>query len=419
MTIIVGPAVGAFGQEIGGTIDCSATIEAWRHDVSLKQFMLEHECSCSDGNASPPVCVSNNSAAMSSTGGSHKQVPSDEVLVLKEIQNYMDQQFRVNSQVYRKYQQEGIRNAAEINQEQQTALRSAEQRQQHAARQEAALRDKQAMTVHNELLGMPSAEKEVPGLNLTGVLEEDTRRRRSTECQDISEKITRYENGLRHIDDVMARNERMMRDAVEDGEKAAADLSNVSAEATAEALSMGLKSFVQTGQNLQNMRNVLDKYGKGNGVTGLSYAQIQQAKKWLDKGLEAGGRVADLTEKSIAYYNSTPLRDSSAAAASPYSEKLKLALKDFNDKFMHDAGGWEFVGEHLAGAGGGPAGEIAFKAAVVGIKATAAGIGMKISKDQLLVFNENQHLMVLERIRIEQRVEKLKADLANRHCFKP
>lgn len=247
---------------------------------------------------------------------------------------------------------------------------------------------------------------------------EDARRKQLAECPVIAEKIALYENGIRHIDEVMARNERMIRESEGDRQKAGEDLSKVKADLTAETLSMGLKSFVQTQKNLQNMRNALDKLGKRGNSGEMSYEQIVQAQKWLERGLTHGQNVIDLTEKSLQYYENTSLRGNRTFLDSPYSEKLKIALKDFNDKFMCDAGGWEFVGEHVAEASGGTAGEIAFKLAVAGIKATAAGIGMKLSGDQLHGFNENQVKMGIERYRLEQRIDELKTSFINNRCPK-
>lgn len=403
---------------VGVEVVCGGTIAAWRQDPHMRQYLNDYECTCSNGNSSPPVCRSRNTGAETSGGGGGggKRAPSDEQIVLKEIQNHVDQMFKVNWQAYMKYQQTGIQNAHQINQTQQATIRSEEERKQKAAREEAALREKSAMEVHTELLGMPPAGGDSPILDITSALDGDVRRKQLAECPGIAEKIARYENGIRHIDEVMARNDRMIREAEGDGKKAGEELSKVSAEATAETLSMGLKSFVQTQKNLQNMKNALDKLGKGGGAGELSFEQIAQAKKWLDKGLTHGGNVMDLTEKSIEYYKKTSLRGNGAIAASPYGENLKIVLKDFNDKFMYDAGGWEFIGEHLAEAGGGIAGEIAFKAAVAGIKATAAGIGMKISKEQMRGFNENQDKMALERFRLEQRMAALNASFVNNRC---
>lgn len=411
-----GPGYGINAQAV-----CDATIDAWRHDRSMQQYMNDYQCTCSNGNDSPPVCSARNAggeaAAASGGGGAKKRGPSDEQLVVRELQKQVDQMFQVNWQAYRKYQQESLRNAQQIHEAQQASARSEEERRKKAAREEAARREKEAREVHSDFFGMPGGGGG-DILDITSALNEDARRKQLAQCPGIAEKIARYENGIRHIDEVTARNDRMIREAEEDGKKAGEDLSKVSAEATAETLSMGLKSFVQTQKNLQNMRELLDKMqaGKGGNAGLMSYEQIVQAQKWLDKGLTHGGNVADLTEKSIEYYKTTNLRGNDSLAASPYREKLEIALKDFNDKFMYDAGGWEFVGEHLAEAGGGVAGEIAFKAAVAGIKATAAGIGMKMSRNQLRGFNENQEKMALERFRLEQRIERLKAESVNNRC---
>ena len=120
-----------------------------------------------------------------------------------------------------------------------------------------------------------------------------------------------------------------------------------------------------------------------------------------------GQNVIDLTDKICQYRKTTSLRDNEAFAASPYDEKLKTALTDFKDKFLYDAGGLEFLGENMASVLG-PAWEISFKSAMVAIKATAAGIGMKDSRDQQRGFNENQDKMGLERFRLEQRIAELR-----------
>ena len=394
---------------------CDATLAAWRQDSSMQQYLRDYECTCSNGNSSPPVCRSKNStAAAPASSKSSKRGPSNEQIVLKEIQNYVDSMFRVNAQAYRKYRQMNLQNAQQIHQTQQASVHSEEKRKQRAAQEEAERREIEAQSVHTELLGMPgSVSNDLP--DITSALQEDARRKQLAQCPQIVEKIARYENGIRRIDEVMARNVRMIRDAEDDGKQAADELTGVTAGAVAESLSMGLKSFVQTQKNLQNMKTALDTLRPGTGPGELSYEQIEQAKKWLDKGLSYGGDVADLTEKSIDYYHKTSLRGT-GALGSPYSAKLKTALTDFNEKFMYDAGGWEFVGEHLASIGGGTAGEIAFKAAVIGIKATAAGIGMKLSKNQLRGFSQNQDKMALERYRLEQRIEQLKADFINYRC---
>lgn len=397
---------------------CDATLEAWSRDASMKQYIADYECSCSNGNSSPPVCTSRNAGAevqTYSSGGGKTRGPSNELIVLREIQKQVDQLFQVNWQAYRKYQQESLQNAQQINQDQQSALRAEEERRKKAAREEAARRELAALTVHTELLGMPVSGGSDNLLDITGALSQDTRKKQLAECPGISEKIAQYENGIRHIDEVRGRNKRMLVEAEAEEKKAEEDLSKVKADVTAEALSMGLKSFVQTQQNLQKMKDLLVKMGMERNYGQMSYDQIVQAQKLLDRGLTQGQNVIDLTEKIGQYRKTTSLRDNEPFAASPYEEKLKIALTDFKDKFLYDAGGLEFLGENLA-SGLGPAWEISFKTAVVAIKATAAGIGMKESRDQQRGFNENQDKMGLERFRLEQRIAKLKESFINNRC---
>ncbi len=405
----------AFGSGIEAV--CDATIAAWSRDPGMQQYMNDYECSCSNGNSSPPVCSSRNSGTgVQSYGGAAKsRGPSDEMLVLRELQKQVDQLFQVNWQAYRKYQQESLQNAQQIHQEQTAALRAEEDRKNKAAEEISSLREKEALEVHTELLGMPSSNASDNLPDITGALDEDARKKQLVECRGIAEKIARYENGIRHIDEIMARNDRMLRDAEADEKKAEEELSKVKADATAEALSMGLKSFVQTQQNLQKMKDLLVKMGMERNYGRMSYDQFVQAQKLLNRGLTHGQNVIDLTDKISQYRKTTSLRDNESFAASPYDEKLKTALADFSDKFLYDADGMEFLGENLASVLG-PAWEISFKSAVVAIKATAAGLDIKDSRDQLRGFNENQDKMKLERFRLEQRIAQLKESSINNRC---
>lgn len=411
-------AVSASGQT--PEVVCDLTITAWSSDPGMKQYMNDYECTCSNGNSRPPVCRSKSDGAQSqSSGGSSgsvkKRGPSDQQIVLQELQKQVNQLFQVNWQAYRKYQEESLQNGQQIGQDQQAALNAEEERRQKAARDDAARREVEALEVHTELLGMPPSGGSSDLPDITGALDADARKKQLAECPNISEKIARYENGIRHIDDVMTRNDRMLREAEADEKKAEADLSKAKADATAEMLSMGLKSFVQTQQNLQRMKDLLVKMGAERNFGQMSYAQIVQAQKVLDKGLTHGQNVIDLMEKTSKYLKTTSLGHNAAPASSPYGEQLKTALADFKDKFLYDADGLEFLGENMASVLG-PAWEISFKSAVVAIKATAAGIGMKDSQDQARGFNENQDKMQLERLRLEQRIAELKDSLVNNRC---
>jgi len=90
---------------------CDGTIAAWRQDSSMKQYLSEYECTCSNGNSSPPVCRSRSTTAAPAGRSAKKRGPSDEQMVLKELQNYVDSMFKVNVEVYRKYRQMNLQNA--------------------------------------------------------------------------------------------------------------------------------------------------------------------------------------------------------------------------------------------------------------------------------------------------------------------
>jgi hypothetical protein len=396
---------------------CDATLEAWSRDPGMQQYISDYQCSCSDGNSSPPVCSgrSTETGTRGSGGSAKSRGPSDEMLVLRELQKQVDQLFQVNWQAYRKYQQESLQNGQQIHRDQIASLRSEEDRRNKAARQESARREKEALELHTELLGVPPSDGSNDLLDITAALDEDARKKRLAECPGIAEKIARYEGGIRHIDDVMARNDRMLREAEADGKKAADDLAQVKADATAEALSMGLKSFVQTQQNLQRMKDLLVKMGMERNYGRMSYDQIVQAQKMLDRGLTHGQNVIDLADKIQQYRKTTSLDGGEASAPSPYDEQLKTALADFKDKFLYDAGGLEFLGENLSSVLG-PAWEISFKSAVMAIKATAAGLGMRDSREQMRGFHENQDKMKLERFRLEQRIAQLRESFLNNRC---
>jgi hypothetical protein len=416
------PAVSALGAGIEAV--CDATISAWRQDPDMRQYLNDYDCRCSNGNSSPPVCSARGGGSAGPVsggggGGGKKRGPSDEMLVLGELQKQVDRMFQVNWQAYRKYQQMSLKNAQQIHQDQLAATRAEEERKQRAAREEAARKEIEALEVHTELLGMPPAGGGVPILDITSALDEDARKKQLAECPGIAGKIARYENGIRRIDDVMARNDRMIREAEAAGKKAEEDLRDTAAGVAVDKLKDGLANFAKTQETLKGMKKGLDgiktAMGQGKYVGELTPAQVAHWEKWVDNGLTYGQNVMDLTEKGITYYNA-PVTGDGVSFRQPFRQQLTGALSDFNEKFMYEQGGWEFVGEHLSKAVGGVAGEAAFKTAIVGINATAAGIGMKMSRDQLRGFNENQDKMSLERFRLEQRIAALKESFVNNRC---
>jgi len=416
------PAASASGAGIEAV--CDATISAWRQDANMRQYLSDYDCRCSNGNSSPPVCSAKGGGSRGPVysgggGGGKSRGPSDEMLVLGELQKQVDQMFQVNWQAYRKYQQMSLKNAQQIHQAQQASARAEEDRKQRAEREEAARKEIEALEVHTELLGMPPSGGGGPILDITSALDEDARKKQLAECPGISEKIARYENGIRRIDDVMARNDRMLREAEAAGKKAEEDLRDTAAGVAVDKLKDGLANFAKTQETLKGMKKGLDgiktAMAQGKYVGELTPAQLAHWEKWVDNGLTYGQNVMDLTEKGIKYYNA-PTAGNGVSSQQPFRQQLMGALSDFNEKFMYEQGGWEFVGEHLSKAVGGAAGETAFKAAIVGINATAAGIGMKMSRDQVRGFNENQDKMGLERFRLEQRIAALKESFVNNRC---
>ena len=145
----------------------------------------------------------------------------------------------------------------------------------------------------------------------------------------------------------------------------------------------------------------------------LSPGQIKQARKWINNGMKYGGDVADLGVMVDQYAKSPSTQDPN----SPLGKKILNALNNFNDKFMNDAGGWEFAGEHLAEFGGGPAGELAFKTAVIGIKVQVAATSYLINDAQLSEYRANQEKMKFELIKLQQKVKGLKESFAQKQCM--
>jgi hypothetical protein len=56
-------------------VDCSATLQAWRNDSQMRQYLNDYRCDCSNGNARQPVCTkrsgSGSSQAPSHSSSSH------------------------------------------------------------------------------------------------------------------------------------------------------------------------------------------------------------------------------------------------------------------------------------------------------------------------------------------------------------
>lgn len=240
-------------------------------------------------------------------------------------------------------------------------------------------------------------------------------------CESLSASIAHFEDGIGRIGIVMDKNEKFIKEA-EDAKKAAvgdaaATAGEVALGKGVDALQDRIANFVKAKESLLKMKKGLDEAEKFIGVRErarkLSPGQIKQARKWIDNGLKYGGDVADLGVMVDQYNKAGSTQDPN----SPMGKKILSALNNFNDKFMNDAGGWEFAGEHLAEFGGGPAGELAFKTAVIGIKVQVAAASYLINDAQLAEYRANQEKMKLELIKTQQKVKELKESFEWKKCL--
>ncbi|RJX30272.1 MAG: hypothetical protein C4516_10515 [Oxalobacter sp.] len=246
-------------------------------------------------------------------------------------------------------------------------------------------------------------------------------REKAEKCRELSEKIARFERGLRRIADVMEKNDRFLKDAQESKNQAKTDMAGLAGELAgakaAELLQNRLNAFLKAKENLQAMKKGLDEAEKllalKKNSRKLTKKQITQARKWLNNGMKYGEEVADLAAMGVQYYKAP---GSGASPSAAYSEKLMRALKNFNQHFMNDAGGWEFAGEHLSEYVGGPLGKLAFKTTVVGIKTQVATASYLISDAEMGELNYNQGKMRVEQLKLERRINDLKSTHSANQC---
>lgn len=240
-------------------------------------------------------------------------------------------------------------------------------------------------------------------------------------CEDLAASLERLESGVQRAESVIAKNEAFIRQAEADKREAVNDAVQTTGEAAgsfaADALQDRLANFITARKNLQYMKKGLDELEKvaflRDNARKLSPGQIKEAREWVDKGLKYSGIVADLTsmeQQYVAAQRNTHAPDPTLGA------KLTRALKDFNDKFMYDAGGWEFAGENLAEFGGGPVGRLAFQSAVIGIKLEFAAAGYLLSDVNLAEYRRNQDVMRTEVGKLRQKIASLRSAMTTRHC---
>ncbi|HLD99451.1 MAG TPA: hypothetical protein VJB59_04290 [Bdellovibrionota bacterium] len=211
------------------------------------------------------------------------------------------------------------------------------------------------------------------------------------ECGRLADTASRLETGIKRININIGKNERMIQQAEADKSKSARDAASVATDLAgdkaADLFKGKVTDFLMAKDQLQKMKLGLDKMelalGTANSAKKLSKAQIRQARVWIANGMKYGDEAVSLATMAAEsapteFEKNVPLRN-----------KITKALDDFNRKFMNEAGGWEFAGEHLAEYGGGPLGKFAFKTAVIGIKLQVAAAGYLISNAELGEYKYN------------------------------
>ena len=407
-------------------VDCGGTLQAWRQDAGMRQYMQTHQCDCSNGNSNMPVCTSTSSGSSSSGSAGHGRSSSQystKAAALKGIQDGLNQSLTIDYGAIERSNQKQMDAAQRLEDAQLAAQQAEEARRLQAAQEAQAARGRTAQEIGGSLQGLP----ESAGLDFSAVNAEARRKPAATQgadqaaCKEMADSLARLRTGVERAEDVMAKNEVFIREAEAGKKEAVGDATQTVAEAAGgaaiDAFQDRLQNFIKAKNSLQGMKKGLDELEKTGGLRKnarkLTPQQIKQAREWVDKGMEAGGTAADLTDMTYQY--ATAAREGHQPDPTVRA-KLLRAVDDFNDKFMNDAGGWEFAGEHLAEYGGGPAGKLAFKAAVIGIKLQVAAIGYGISARDLAEYRRNQAVMEGEVAKLRWKIQGLKDSMASRQC---
>lgn len=206
--------------------------------------------------------------------------------------------------------------------------------------------------------------------------------------------------GLKKIDINVGKTQKMIKQAEEGSAAANKELAVISGEALAGKLADKMKDFATNQDTIRAMEKKLQELTAHNSV---SNADTEKLKVWLETGIESGNSVIDSYE-ALKKSKKVKMTDVEADAS---RERMLEKLGEFNDKFMNDTGAWELAGEHLSKALG-PAGPVAFKTAVLGIKLTANRGAKMISENDL---NEQKyHLgnMMKTRAEMAQKIKNLR-----------
>lgn len=418
-------------QAQGPQIECDATYRAWSIDPQMKDYLKTHTCVCDERSNSLKCTATGgggSSGARSQGGGrapAHHKTTNGDIMraALKgALADYAADSARTSAAVAA----QSKANQALV--KEQNELKSAmllddEAKKLAALQSEAAARKQAAQQLAGQLASLPPSA----GLTIGDALQSDAARKlelatKLESCRSAAETVARLEGSLPKLEADMAKNRRLIDDAEQGIKAAAADAVKETGSffynKKYDELEDRLKDFVKTKKQLQLMKRELDALEKGVGLRQkgrkLTPAQIKAAREWIDNGVKYSDDLVDAVKMSYKY--NTDGGPKNKEQAEGYGRKALAALDDFNSRFMNDAGGWEFAGEHLAEAGFGPAGKLLFKQAVLGIKLSVDAGSAIIDANSIRGYKEQQEILELERSKRLERISELKQELAAPRC---
>jgi hypothetical protein len=303
------------------------------------------------------------------------------------------------------------------------ALLEDEAKKRIAIQHELALKKQSSLNLAAQLTVLPSSGGLMIGDALQAdALKKQTLAQRKETCRNAAEVIARLESGMPKLEADMEKNSRLIADAEKGLSTAAADAGKETAgffyNKKADELEDRLKGFMTTRKQLQLMKKEIDGLEKTAGLAKrgakLTPKQIVDARKWIDNGIKYSEDLVDSVTMSYKY--NTDAGPKNKEQAEGFQQKALGALDDFNTRFMNDAGGWEFAGEHLSEGVGGPAGKLMFKQAVLGIKLSAYAGSAIIDANSIKGYKENQGILELEKSKRLQRIIDLRKIIADNRC---
>ena len=117
-------------------VDCGGTLQAWRQDAGMRQYMQTHQCDCSNGNSNMPVCTSTSSGSSSSGSAGHGRSSSQystKAAALKGIQDGLNQSLTIDYGAIERSNQKQMDAAQRLEDAQLAAQQAEEARRRTAA----------------------------------------------------------------------------------------------------------------------------------------------------------------------------------------------------------------------------------------------------------------------------------------------